>query len=458
MREDRCQTPIAKLKTISLRPPIDLMYAAGSYRAAGADTRLRDYAAEELTWDDFERDVLEFQPEELLLSITTLSLEADVSAAERARAAVPNIRIGAIGAHFNTLDRDSLVRYHALDFVIRNEYESACFELGEGKPLDEILGLTWREPSGEIVRNAPRPFEDDLDRFAFPARDLIRNDLYTRPDTGMPQTTIVTNRGCPFHCIYCLANQVAGTKNRYRSVAQVIDEIQQCILQFGIRDFLFRSELFTQNKRWVTELCEAIIARRLDIRWACNSRVDTLSPALLRTMRRAGCWIVAFGVESGDQATLDRVQKRAKVEDAFAAVRMTRDAGIKTSAYLLVGLPWDTHETLVQQITFAKALDPDFLEIFYPYPFPGTPLHTLAITEGLIADGEIPQHAYSEPAMRTRHLSIDQLRNFRVHALRRFYLRPRVIARTLAQTRSPREMWNYVRAGVHQLTASQAES
>src|SRR6185503_18748876 len=156
-----------------------------------------------------------------------------------------------------------------LDAVLRVEYEHTSREIGELRALGDIAGVTWLDRAiVQIHKNPDRPFEDNLDNIPHPARHLTNNKLYFRPDTGELQTTLVTNRGCPFHCIYCLANQVSGTKNRYRSVENVIAEIKQCVEQFGIRNFLFRSDLFTQNKKWVVRLCEAILDNRLDIKWA----------------------------------------------------------------------------------------------------------------------------------------------------------------------------------------------
>ncbi len=451
IREDRCQTPIDKLKTVALRPPIDLMYAAASFEAAGCEVRLKDYPAEEQAWEALEADLARWRPNAVLLSITTPSLERDMEAATLAKRVDPDILTLAKGAHFNTMDLRSLELYGDLDGVLRGEYEGTCRELGQGKAPGEVLGLTWRDAEGQVHKNPERPYEEDLDAIPFPARHLTNNAFYARPDTDELQTTILTNRGCPFHCIYCLANQVSGTKNRYRSVENVIAEIRECVERHGIRNFLFRSDLFTQNKRWVTRLCEAILDEGLDIDWACNSRVDTLNPEVLGWMKKAGCWIVAMGVESGDQETLDRIDKKAKVEQAYEAVNMLREAGIKSSAYLLMGLPWDTPELIDKQVRFAKDLDPDFLEIFYVYPFPGTPLYDICVKEGLIEDGEIPRAAYADPAMPGLYLSMKEFGKLRARAMRGYYLRPKVILRTLRGARSPREFGNYVYHGFQML-------
>lgn len=451
IREDRCQTPIDRLKTVALRPPIDLLYAAGAFRSKGVAARVRDYPAEEKTFEHFRRDIERTRPNYIILSITTPSLEDDLKAARIAKEIDPAIVTIAKGAHFNTLDVQTLERCPDLDIALRGEYEETCMDIARGLPLADIKGLTWRTEEGRVVRNADRPLPADLDSIPYPARDLAKNKLYARPDTGEAQTTLVTNRGCPFSCTYCLANQVSGLKNRYRSVDNVIGEIRECVEQHNIRNFLFRSDLFTQNKKWVIELCDRIITEGLDISWASNSRVDTVNPEVLSAMKAAGCWLIAFGVEKGSDAALEAINKKATVEQAREALRITREAGIKRSIYILVGLPEDDRAAIAQDVEFAKELDPDFLEIFYPYPFPGTPLYREAVREGLLEDGVIPREAYGLPAMPTKHLTMEELADLRTECLRRFYMRPRFIARTLGQTRSVRELYNYTKYGVLQV-------
>jgi anaerobic magnesium-protoporphyrin IX monomethyl ester cyclase len=450
IREDRCQTPIEKLKTVALRPPIDLLYAASSFEVAGCEVWLKDYPGEEHVWSHLESDIRDFRPDAILLSITTPSLDQDLKAATLAKKINPETLTLAKGAHFNLKDRETMEQFPDMDGVLRGEYENTCRELGEGRSLSGIKGLTWRS-GDEIIQNEARGYESHLDEFPFPARHLTRNDLYIRPDTGELQTTLVTNRGCPHTCIYCLAQQVSGSKNRYRSEENVVAEIRECVEQYGIRNFLFRSDLFTQNKKWVIRLCKAILDANLDIQWACNSRVDTLNPEVLKWMRNAGCWIVAMGVESGDQETLDRLDKKAKVEDSYAAVRMLREAGIRSSVYLLMGLPWDTDELIDKQLKYAKDLDPDFLEIFYVYPFPGTRLYEIAVEEGLIRDGDIPKAAYADPSMPGKFLSTVEFARLRKKILRKYYLRPAIISRTLKGIGSLRELGGYIKAGIGQL-------
>ncbi|MBN1516677.1 radical SAM protein [Candidatus Sumerlaeota bacterium] len=452
IREDRCQTPIKDLKTVSLRPPIDLMYCASAFEAGGGECRVKDYPGEGHSWDELRNDLREWKPDGIVLSITTPSLVEDMQAAALAKEVDPEIVTMAKGAHFNVRDVDTLERYAALDLVFRGEYEETAMELARGETqLPQVKGITWRDENGEIIRNADRGYIEDLDKLPFPARHLVNNSLYRRPDNGELQTTLITNRGCPFSCSYCLAPMVGGKRNRYRSVENVIAEITECVEKYGIRSFLFRSDLFTQNKTWVKQLCEAIIERGLEIDWACNSRVDTIHEELLPLMKQAGCWIIAFGVESGVPETLEKINKKATAEQARAAIAMTKRAGIYTSVYMLLGLPWETERHIEENIRFFIELNADFYEIFYAYPFPGTAYHKQLVEEGLLDPDAIPVEAYGDPAHATKHFTREQLGHMRRRALRKIYMRPRYIIQTLKKSHSPAEALQYIKYGLIQL-------
>lgn len=452
IREDRCQTPIEELKTVTLRPPINLMYAAAIFERSGSECRIRDLPAEKRGWPALEEELETFKPDVIFISATLPALERDLYAATIAKKINPQILTTAKGAHFNARAREALEQFPDLDLVWRGEYENACLELAQGKPLNEIQGITFRDQNGEIIDNPAAPPIEDLDSIPFPARHLVHNEYYIRPDTSEPQTTIVTNRGCPFNCIFCQAGVVAGRKNRARSADNICAELKECVEKHNIRDFLFRSDLFTANKLWIIEVCKKIIDLKLPISWSCNSRVDTLDEEMLMWMKRAGCWLVAFGVEKGTDEMLKKLNKRATTADAERAIALTKDAGMKSSIYILFGLPWDTPEVLQQDITFAKRLDADFFEIFYVYPFPGTPLYDIAVKDGLLKDSEYPKAAYSAPAMPTHSMSIESLAHWRRRALRQYYLRPRFIIRTLREAGSLKKIINYLRYGFKQLT------
>lgn len=446
IREDRCQTPIEELKTVTLRPPIDLLYIAACLERVGVECQVRDYPAVEGTWQDAANDLATYQPDLVVLSITTPSLAEDMEAVSLAKEKAPGVLVSAKGAHFEYGDIEVLEQFPDLDLVFRGEYEPTAAEVAQRGSLADIAGITYRH-NGEIRRNPDRPLIQNLDSLPYPARHLIDNSLYIRPDLGVPQTNIVTSRGCPFECVFCLASHISGRKVRRRSPDNVVGEVRECAEKFGIRDFLFRSDLFTADRQWCLEVCEAIISSGLEVRWSCNSRVDTVDAQILRKMKQAGCWLIAFGVESGSEMMLQRMKKKANREDAIRGVQLCRQAAIKSSVYFLIGLPWETMETYRESVELAKELSPDFLEIFYTYPFRGTEYYATAVKEGLLKEGEYPTAAYSHPSIPTMTMSLEELEPLRRRFLREFYLRPGYVIRTLAGTRSPKVFWNYMRYG-----------
>jgi len=450
IREERCQTPLDELHTIALRPPMDLLYLAAALERMGTACRVEDYPAHDLGWEQLQADLRQYRPDALILSITTPSLADDMRAAALAKTIDAAIVTVSKGAHFQCLDRRSLEEYPQLDLVIRGEYEETVCELASGSSWDAIAGITYRD-GASICRNPDRGFIEEIDTIPYPARHLIDNTPYRRPDTGELQTTIATSRGCPFPCVFCLARVVSGAGVRCRSPQNVIGELRECAEKYGIRNFLFRSDLFTANKRWVLSLCEAIRQEKLDIEWACNSRVDTVNEEMLREMKAAGCWLISFGVESGDPEMLEKMRKQVRFETIEPAIRLCRRAGLKSSVYFLIGLPWESRETFETTKRFAQKLNPDFIEFFYSYPFYGTEFYDVAVKEGLLREGELPKAAYNHPAVPTRHLSLEELAPLRREALRSFYMRPGYILRTLARTRSPRVLKNYVIFGLRQL-------
>lgn len=450
IREDRCQTPIDKLKTVAPRPPIDLLYMAAGLEQKGVECRVRDYPVLGWEWPEFKKELAEFAPEMVIFSITTPSLAADMEACTITKEVNPSIITAAKGAHFNTRDIKSMEAYPQLDLCFRGEYEFTPGELATTEDWSQVGGITYRK-DGKIIRNPDRGYIQDLDSIPYPARHLVDNRHYYRPDTGQPQTNIITNRGCPFQCIYCLSRQVAGTRMRARSPENILGEIKSCVKEFGIRNFLFRSDTFTMDKKWTLELCRQIKESGLNIHWTCNSRVDTIDEDRLHAMKEAGCWLIAFGIEAGTEEMLTHLKKGAHLEQARKALQLCKKVGVRTSIYLLIGAPWETEETFMKTVDFGLELDPDFVEFFYIYPFPGTEYHDEAVKLGLLPEDYFPEEAYDSPVIPSLHLSIEQLAHLRKKAIRRFLLRPSYIWHTLRQVRSPKEVINYIKYGIEQL-------
>ncbi|MBF0254787.1 MAG: radical SAM protein, partial [Candidatus Omnitrophica bacterium] len=308
-------------------------------------------------------------------------------------------------------------------------------------------GLSWRQGGG-FVKNPDRPYleTEDLDELPFPARHLIKNELYTAPDTGEPITMINVGRGCPHQCIYCAVTVASGRKLKVRSPGNVVDEIEECVRRHGIKNFFFRADTFTWNEAWTVEVCRGILERGLKIRWGTNSRVDTISETRLEWMKRAGCWVVGYGFESGNEESLKHMKKCATLDQARTAVRLTHAAGIRVYGLFLIGLPWEDRLMIEDTIRFMKELDPDFVDVNIAYPLPGTEFYQMAEARGLFDRGDLGEGDYATPIARTEHLGPEDLKALRRKAVLGFYLRPRVILRTIAQIRSLKILMIYLTA------------
>jgi len=226
------------------------------------------------------------------------------------------------------------------------------------------------------------------------------------------------------------------------------------VTRLGIRDFWFRSDTFTLDKNWVLEVCRMIVERKLAIRWTTNSRADTIDAERLVAMKRAGCFALGFGIESGDQELLDRMKKGTTLEQCRRAVRLCREHGILTYLFFVIGLPWDSRETVRRTVAFAKELDGDVSNFSIAYPFPDSELYRIAVSLGLLRDGEEACGDYSRPSIPTLHLSRGEVARLEKWANRKLLLRPVHAVRVLLKLRSPRLMVQYVKAGIRMLAYS----
>ncbi|MDD5675575.1 MAG: radical SAM protein [Chitinivibrionales bacterium] len=454
VREERCQGPVDDQISTSVRPPIELMYYAAMLEREGMICHIKDYPVERsgAGWQDYEDDLRRLSPQIVLISITSMTLAHDLQALERAKRANPAVLTIVKGAHTTVYDREIMQRHSVIDIVLRGEAEPAVAEIGRGDPPDGIAGITFRN-NGAIVRNPDRPFLKNLDELPFPARHLVDNRHYRRPDTGAPQTTIQAARGCPHGCIFCLAQVVAGARLRQRSARNIVDEIEECFRKYGIADFFLRADTFTADRPWVADLCREIKKRNLPVRWVSTTRVDMLDAECLGLMKQAGCWLLAFGIESGNQEILDKTHKGTSLSQARQAVALCRAAGIKTLVHSLIGLPWDSEKTIGDTIDFLRRLGGDFYEIRYCIPYPGTALERTARELGLLPRAVVNDFDYAGFIPKTLYLTEKQVAQLRAGALRKVIFRPAYLAKVLLNDPSPRAWLNYFAFGLKKIGA-----
>jgi anaerobic magnesium-protoporphyrin IX monomethyl ester cyclase len=444
-RDNRCQNKVEDQTVNVIFPPMELLYPAAILENEGHQVWVRDYPAQRATWDTFERDLQEIKPDIAIFTVTIATLDSDLSSAQLVKNQCPSAITAAKGEPLHTLDTEIIQNTPGLDIILRGEVEGYIADLAADTSWDSLPGVTYTL-NDHIYRNDTASTFMDLDTLPFPSRHLINNDLYRSPETHNKLTTVVTSLGCPHKCIFCSVPALTGTNVRFRSPESLVNELEECVTRHGIREFLFHADTFTLKKTWVIELCKRIIDKKLPIRWGCNSRVDTIDGERLLWMKKAGCWVVGFGVESGDDTHLAYMKKRATAQQAVEAIRLCRQYKIRSHAFFAFGFPWDTNESIEALIAFAKDLDPDFFDFNVAFPIPGTELDQLVEEKGLVQKERVRNGGYAVGAVSTETLTSSELEAWRRKALWRMYLRPLYILRTLRNAGSPAVAFNYIRA------------
>lgn len=452
-RDDRCQSRVEEQTVQVIFPPIDLAYLAAVALDNGANVHIGDYPAEKKGWEAFIADLHRLEPDLLLFDVTTATLHHDLWACRIARELLPDITTAAKGDYLSLYGETVLKEHPELDLVLHGEAEDTMVEIITKGYDKKTQGILFRNSDDTIIINPPRSFIEELDRIPFPARALLDNTLYRSPETHNKLTVVHTNRGCPAKCIFCPAGRMSGHKIRFRSPRNIVEELVECVEKHDIHEFLLHGDTFTMKKSWVIDLCKLIIDSNIKIRWGCNSRVDTIDDERAEWLRRAGCWVVAFGVESGSQIMLDRMKKGTHVEQAELAIQTCKQHGLRTHAFYIIGLPWETQATLTETYNLIRRLDTDFFDINIAYPLPGTDFFDIALKDDLfVSTHAVLEGSYGKAAVRSYELSAEELTSWRRRALLKLYLRPGYITRTLLRaSHSPVILTNYISSAFNRL-------
>jgi len=409
-------------------PPLGLAYVAGALQAAGHDVQLFDQAVSKRTPRDIIQSVERYKTDIVGITASSCSMRSALGTAKAIRESTPGIKTIFGGVHPTLFPGDS-VAFDCVDYVVHGEGEETVPELMDalenGKRPEQVLGVAYKREN-QVIVNSPRPLIKDLDTIPFPAYELLPMGMYGSPQVSRtPFATMITSRGCPFSCIFCDAQVVLGKIYRGHSPERILEEIHYLKRSYGIREIMFKDSEFTLDKKRVEKFCELIMENNVDLRWTCNGRVGSVNPPLLQKMRRAGCRLIQYGVESGDQEILNTLRKQITVEQVKETFRVTREAGIKTTASFMIGNPGERRESIERTIKLSKELKADFVAFHFCTPFPGTELHRMALDHNWMP--EFLDYHDLRPdrcVMNATNLSTEELTKMRRKAYQSFYLRP----------------------------------
>lgn len=441
----------------NLIPPLGLCCVAAVLREAGFPVGIIDAPVRRLTPEAVVAELAARPPALVGLGATILSIANAFETARAIKRAFPKLPVVLGGPHLTAIPNEVLAECPEIEYGVIGEGEATMVELARGLAAGDldpaaVRGLAWRRASGELVINPRREYIADLDALPIPARDLLPPlATYTPNPAGykrLPFAHVVGSRGCPFRCVFC-DRSVFGRKYRTRSAAKIADELEALATRFGVREIKYYDDLFTVTEARVFGICDEIIRRKLDLTWSCSSRVDTVTPAMLARMKAAGCWQIDFGIESGSQRILDAMRKDITLDAVRRGVRLTREAGISTRAFFVLGMPGETLDTIDETVKLAIELDLDIATFYTVQVFPGNELYQMVRREGTLLHRDYRQYTSVIDFERTRlhylpaGFTEATFKSAVKRAYRRFYFRPRYLWKRLRSIDSWLEIRKY---------------
>ncbi len=455
--EDRCQQNIDDGSAQAMRACNDLGYAAAVLLNKHYEVKLRDYQTERASMEDLHKDLRDYKPDLIMMSITNTTIFEDLKLINEIKDKYDPIVV-LKGALFYAPEQAmlDLLDLSHVDYMIGGEVDFAIGGVAdyalrnEGK-IEDVLSILYKDESGKFVPTAFHTWGENLDDQPFPARELMNNALYKRPDTDEPMATIQTARGCPSNCVFCLTPEISGKAVRFRSPGNVLKEMMECYDRHGIKNFFFKADTFTINPKWVQEMCKLIIESPLHgkIQFTANSRVRPLSKETLELMKEAGCFLVAFGFESGSNEILKLMKKGTTAEENLQAAKWCHELKLPFWGFFVIGFPWETREHILETKKLIMKADPDFIEVTVALPFYGTPLYDTCKENNLLAESVLGSDFFHSSMSGTMHLTLDEVMKLRRNILLSFYLRPRYIFKKMGECIThPGVFINYCKYGI----------
>lgn len=430
-------------------PPLGLLWIAAVLERDGYAVAVYD---EQVAEESFEKFLKATRPRLALLSGTSHGRFRAFDYASTIKQFDPSITVAYGGPHASFTAAETLARIPDIDLIGHGEGERTCLELAEwkvrggGRPEDlhKIKGITFRQ-DGSLVTTPGRERVADLDSIPLPARHLVPMARYRlKMDlVDVPGTIIMTSRGCPICCAFCSESFFFGKRYYTRGAASVVDEVELLMEEYGVRGLVIFDSTFSLKRKHVEAFCDELERRGVEVRWQCQVRVDTVDKPLLEKMRRAGCYTICFGVESGDQEILNSISKGTTLERAVQVMRWAEELGLYTKVSFSLGHPAETYEQAKKTNKFARTYA-RFMTFRGYNPgvriYPGTQVEAYAKERGLLPPGFDWAAPYENveneklfklkdnvPLLLQPQLGVRELRRLRLRFLLGYMLTPRYV-------------------------------
>lgn len=421
---------------ITVGPPLGLAYLAAVLEERGYVLEIIDANAERLSEEKIIDRLICSKADLVGFTAVTPTIDMCARISGSFKEELPHVPIVIGGVHATVLPQETMFRYPVFDFLVRGEGEYVLRDLVEAlnnkSDLAKIASLCFRNSSGIVVN----PLGDriqDLDSIPYPARHLLPRGVYRTFDSDK-MTTIIAMRGCPAACVYCAVKLISGEKCRRRSPSNVIEEIRLCRSEYGIDFVGFLDDTFTFDQDWVHNLCDEFLKSGLnkDIRWSCLTRVDNVTSDLLKHMKEAGCIRVEFGIESGSQKMLEYLRKGITLVQIKEAFTLAKELKLSTMGFVILNTPGETKADILETQRLVMEVDPDFLQISFATPYPGTELYKRCTDEGIEIEEDWSKYVFlNQHVIKNKSISEKELDNLMRQMQRAFYLRPKYFLRMI---------------------------
>lgn len=414
-------------------PPLGLANLAAFIRQHGYSVKIVDCCVLKLTLADVVKQILSYKPKYVGITAVTISINKAAALAKMLKEQKPNLKIILGGCHISVLPEETMKGFSQFDIGVLGEGELTIVELlrvlQESSSLDNVKGIIFRG-NGMLKINEMRPLIEDLDSLPFPAWDLLPDiTKFYRPSgfsfKRLPITSLVTLRGCPMRCTFCNDGPFARTV-RMNSPEYVIEMIKFLQRNYGIKGFAIFDGTFVIDKERTINICELMIKEKLNLTWSCNGRINLMTREILKLMKRAGCWLIAYGIESGSQQILDFIQKDIDLTKAYQVISWTREEGILAKGYFMIGNLKENEESIRSTLNFALRSGLDLFSVTYFTPLPGTLDYMRAKHYGKFNNNWYLL-SFHNIVFIPQGLDKETIHFYRQYLVKRFYLRSRII-------------------------------
>jgi len=447
----RPQRSPAVTKSGTLYFPIWLAYCAGILEEEGHQISFIDAPARGMSLNDILHRAEKLQPRLIVMDTSTPSISNDIKVGEAIKKICPDAFVTLVGTHASALPEEALQQSHAIDAIARREYEYTVRDLasvlekrGDQRNREALLrkvdGLSFRV-ADRIIHTADRSPIENLDTLPWVSKMYakhLRIGDYFNPNALYPMVTLITSRGCPFRCSFCVYPQVmTGRRYRFRSVKDVVGEIEYVVRRFPeAKSIFFEDDTLTANRQRCMDFADALISRKIRIPWQANSRVD-LDLETMKKIKAAGCRELCVGFESADQDVLNSMKKGIRLNRMFQFMKDARTAGILIHGCFMVGFPGETRELCEKTIDLAIKLNPDTVQFYPVMVYPGTEAYEAYKNMGWLTARDYSQWITPEGlhncVVRNETLTSEDLVRLCDQGRRRFYLRPRYVLYKFSQ-------------------------